>query len=42
MGMARHIIVSCLTDLADFKKIRLINPGGKGEKAKGGKGKRTA
>jgi hypothetical protein len=39
MGMARHIIVSCLTDLAGFKKIRHHKTGGKGEKAKGGKGK---
>jgi hypothetical protein len=35
MGIARHIIVSCLTDLSGFKKRRHYKTGGRGEKAKG-------
>jgi hypothetical protein len=40
MGMARHIIPSCLTDLSGFKKIRPYKTGGKRGKAKRGKGGR--
>jgi hypothetical protein len=40
MGMARHIVISCLTNFTDFRKLRRLKARGKKGKGEKGKGKR--